>query len=1838
MKHFPVQEDRRGRLGQLGAEWGITGRAPLLSLSRPDQPRSYRTNNDEQYAEELLKRQRMVEPQNEKSKGGLSRAFTTKKRSWEHKEVYSALVNHIANQGSPGVAEALISKLNLAGGGFITPQKSRSNLLSRRKSVDLAERRQVLQAAVRNGQVEMVEVLLPYADSLSLDTALPIAIRNQNARILELLIRYGASAAQTADGQEAFREACAAGGRPDLVALVLSSDGRPPASWVSQSMVQAARSGCLRTVAHLSQSTADGNHDNAAALKAAIGMGRKDLVLAILLGYKPPMQPGINEAFAQLMNHQNINPNEKISMAEILLCAGAEGDTIARALVQASATYFLDMVHLLVSYGASIEYEDAIAIRRAVSEGKVDLVKVLLNGKSTLSPSHASECVRLLPKRLRFEERHSLLDLLLRKGASGPPLDEALVDAAEAGDAEAVRLLLSPFFPGAKTTGDQNLRRVSQTTVFERHEIASTDYKGGLALHVAVREVNASVAGIILACKPPSPQVLAQVFSGTRDLPPGDRYQITELFLKAGLSGAPLHSALENAVKEQPPNRDEKLIHLFLSYNADVNFNGGHSISTAIAHNDCELLEKLLNRKLTFDVAAKAIPRAMDVSDETVRLRMITLLLQAGAAQAGSEVSAAVITTIQSAPTDKQLLAILLQQGNADVNFAGGSAVAHAVQHPDPIILNMVIGMGQPSNESLKTGLRATGQLPSSPMKTNKLDVILRRTKPKEIITGLVIEEVKMLVKTRPSDRDFTSLKLLLENRADINANNAEALGRAVAAANMQLVDILFSAKPSPNSLALAMPQALRIRDPKDRLIFAQKIVDAGIPASESNRALVFAVQTHTDDIPLLDTLLSHADTKDGQVLTEAITKERQDIVELILQKKRFPVDALNDGFSRAVKWTNRTQRSLCCSRLLEAGAAGDVVSNALLTAAADGDLEFGKMLVQNGANAEHKGGQAVVEACRSGAADVLKMLLAGDKKVGQQTLQRGFQAATEVGDLEKRAKIFKLLLQMGVAGEVVDAQLVSAVRFGGSGEDLLKLLLEYGASPDYNAGEAVDKATRSAFLGSLEMLLGIVDVGGCQRKPSHSTLARAIDACWDLIRDTRFTVMEWVFEAGKPVPDALHSALNRVMKEEEPEERLIRLLVANGASLVENGCQTLIDATRTLQPSAFARLLESNVTATDASVIFEGAFGAQDIGTLLSERGHEIAKCLLEKGASGNGLNQALITVLNPKRVSTGDIANRFLELLVRYGADVNHNHGEALQSAASQGRADLLGILLEEKPSVEALTLAFPRIFDANVSEDELHELITLFTDHKDGQHQVDVMFVYPGSAPIVFRALSEFPRSTKILQALLDVGFYHEQMTTYRVMPEVEEDEPVTLLLWALLQSQKKISSAVINLLIEKGAKVDFETRVSRVTPLMVAIQNRRQDLVKSLLLAGAQVDVQDATGRSPLSMAAAIGGELGVVMMSNLLAAGASRNDGSLHNAARELNLQAMQVLVEYNHDPDFPSPLHEGRSALGELCLHAAGVGEITAMREKQMEKAINFLIQSGSDISLQSNGKSVLLLALESADPLATTKVLLRTHMWKFVNKPFNLYTDGKFTYSPTVYVERVLPASDHKPELQALLRHNRCADVYYANSGPQPDGAKGLPVHLEAEEQERRARLARLRDEDEDHARALRRARELAAARQKMLADQAELEEAARRRALASELSAVEQRRRADEDAFNAALRQQRARQAAELSHREAIARADDVGHRRLLEHERELGSERVGNAAQLSSLRLREREEAERFDRAADARFRQRVAEQRRLVESQNALAASLSSASGGPGLNRRQVGFISGELGPD
>ncbi|KAK4155828.1 Serine/threonine-protein phosphatase [Chaetomidium leptoderma] len=1858
-------DGRRTRLQRLAAEWGVHTPPPV---SPPTPAPQSRTPNDDFHAEELLKRRRLLANQESKnSQGSLKRAFSSVKKTWESNEIFEALDAHVANGGAPGVADALIAKLLGVGGNLnVASVKNRTNLLTRRRSIESMERSRVLQKAIQNRQIDMVAILAQHADPLTLDAALPLAIRSGDLVMVNLLLSRGANASQTQDAQDAFRQFCIVGGYHELIGLVLQSEGRPPPSWLSMSMVDAARQGCVQTVLKLSRASADGEYSRGEALKAAIAQCRVDIALAILTGPKPPTTGGqaVLESFTQLFEHTTIGPNEKMALTEALLCAGAAGDPVSMALSQACATDFYDMASLLVSYGASVEFQDASIIRHAISRGQSPLVQLLLSESSALSPIYASICVEHIPKTITPQERHVMLGLLLRKGAGGTSLHDALIDAAQAGDLQSAELLLTPHFPGAHPVPNQGLRSGTPGMGYVRHEMASVDHKNGAALGIAVKMGNLSMAKQLLGGKP-SAQTLDHVFPLSLGLQSAARYHMAECFLAAGISRPCISAALQLAIEEQPPRRDENLISILLRHNADVNFNDGAGILSAITIRDLPLLEALLKSRPTPQTMAAAMARAMMVDDKAARYQMVRLLIGAGAGRDGTEVSEALVKLLATKPTDVQLAALLLEQGQADANFDQGLPVALAVDDPEPTVLELILQHGRPNPDTLYRGLETLSPTPTTPTKATKVDALLRRNPSPEMLNAILFKEVQTLLTLPAPQRHLAVLRSLLAAGADINAHKAAALSCAVKAADAPIVDLFFATTttttppPSPASLAAALPQSLNILDPMDRLAFTTRLITAGAPAAEATRALVYAITAHPADLPLLALLAAHAEAGDGSALMAAVRGGNADVVGLVLEKgkgKHTPAllrDAFWEGVGVVVGAGQKKKAAArvgICAALLKRGVSGAVVSDALLAAARDGDLELGGVLMDHGASVDHQEGQAVVEACGAGSAAVLGMLLGSTKvEVKMGTLVKGFQAATQVGDLAKRADVFRLLLDKGgVSGEAVDAQLVSAAKFGEEGEKLVRLLLEFGASVDYNAGEAIWNATRGVIMGSLKLMIGVERVGERQKKPSTATLLRALKASRKLGREPRFHVTDWLFQAGLPACEEINIALNRAVKD-EPDPRLVQLLLKHGASPLANGCETLTDAAQLLLVDILALLLELDIPSKDVSWAFQQAFTPETAITWLSEKGFRVSKMLLEKGAEGESLALALSTAIDSYGSDNDGIARRFAAVLLQSNVDANYEDGLVLQKAARKADSELIQQVLQRKPGSHAVSMAFPYIFDADLSEADTLLLVELFIDYHDGEERLDVMFTHPQAEPVMFRAISKFPRSTKILQTLLDAGYYHDQTTAMRVMEDVEGEEEASLLLWALFQPQKRVSSTVIELLIDRGAKVDFETRLSKTTPLMLAIQNRRHDLVKTLILSGAEVDVMDATGNTPMTMATQIGGDLSTSIMSSILAADPSINDGSLHNAARDLNLKAMQVLVEYGHDVDFPSTLHGGRSALGELCLNAAHAGALTAAQEKQMEKAMSFLINKDSDLTIQSDGKSVLLLALNSADPIPTTRAFLKVGLWKHINRPYNHYTDGVYTYSATQYITRVLPCPDDaRPQLLELLKSNRATDAYYANDGPQPEDAINLPADLLRAERERRAREERISKETEEHTLALARTKEIAQIHNQIFRARAELEDSRARRKQEDEITALHERQAAEESAFAAQLQRRKAEREAAVAHEQRLTEAGLTRARLVSDAELEMQSkkqqmmiqwegnmsrQREGDAKALSGVRIREREAVERLDAAADARTVKRIAEQKKLVEGQTALAARLANGAGG--VDRRQIGYVTGEL---
>lgn len=296
--------------------------------------------------------------------------------------------------------------------------------------------------------------------------------------------------------------------------------------------------------------------------------------------------------------------------------------------------------------------------------------------------------------------------------------------------------------------------------------------------------------------------------------------------------------------------------------------------------------------------------------------------------------------------------------------------------------------------------------------------------------------------------------------------------------------------------------------------------------------------------------------------------------------------------------------------------------------------------------------------------------------------------------------------------------------------------------------------------------------------------------------------------------------------------------------------------------------------------------------------------------------------------------------------------------------------------------------------------------------------------------------------------------------------------------------------------KTADVNFTAPLSKVTPLILASKYRRGDIVKKLIKANADTYVRDCRERSPLFFASREG-DLDTVKA--LLKARYRPNDGSLHEAARNLHSDVVAALIKgAQHDANFPSsrPEHNGRTPLQEMALRCDG-----QRRADDMEATITALEKGKAAILAEWNGWNPLFLALNNAQPYTITKALLDTVMWRVINHENNVVvevheTGVKHFLSPTVYLRRTRGSSTNKGEaqicweLEELLRTKTCLDRYYAELGAdQPIGAVGMPENIAKEDKKRRDAAEKRTASEFDHREKMRREEEEARQKERNLA-----------------------------------------------------------------------------------------------------------------------------------------------------
>src|SRR5688572_16034915 len=290
----------------------------------------------------------------------------------------------------------------------------------------------------------------------------------------------------------------------------------------------------------------------------------------------------------------------------------------------------------------------------------------------------------------------------------------------------------------------------------------------------------------------------------------------------------------------------------------------------------------------------------------------------------------------------------------------------------------------------------------------------------------------------------------------------------------------------------------------------------------------------------------------------------------------------------------------------------------------------------------------------------------------------------------------------------------------------------------------------------------------------------------------------------------------------------------------------------------------------------------------------------------------------------------------LIQAGADVTlaNNYGVTPMSLAAEvASTEMLELLLDagadaDSPNADGMTALMAVARTGNV------EAAKLLIDHGA---TVDAREGFGGQTALMWASARRHPPMIELLLAhgaAIDARSAHrdyQRHITAEGRPKSLDSGGFTPLLYAAREN----CLACVDVLLAKGADIDLADP-DGVSPLHLAIMNANWDLAKNLIEAGADVDQWDIFGAAPLFTA--VGGR--------------SRNDGgraSIDPPNQTTGLEIVQLLLERGANPNMqlffrPANLNGATNTRGSTPL-------IRAVANNDME-VVKLLLENGADATV----------------------------------------------------------------------------------------------------------------------------------------------------------------------------------------------------------------------------------------------------------------------------------------------
>ncbi|KAJ4994446.1 ankyrin repeat containing protein [Stagonosporopsis vannaccii] len=611
-----AQAERRVSLGELIRHAGITPattRQPCLPA--PSQSRNLSTDEDHIQARDILIRRRQKNPESKdavlkrifKSSKDKEKALDTTQWEFSQDELDHALSAVIRNPDStPSLVQAFLSlgaKVNFVD----TPDKKKSK--TNTPNPNPRRRSTVLQQAATLCRADAVSLLASSgADQTTLDEALKAALAAQDQTCIEELLRHGADLNR-------FPNALAVAVQsndPKFVQLLLQAPKALRPEIISSCLSLVVRQNSESIASLLISYGADPNFDSANALNMAIGREDWEMALTLVSGPATLNPQNLQRLldtvmrlrtcvatlrFLQLLFCCGLPPTS-IGLPDLLICRVRKDDTAGSKM--------------MINYGVSTTANDAECLQLAIENTNWAIIDAIL--ETPIEPRHASAALAALPLEAPRPDKLRVVQSLLHKGATGPPLARWLTLAVEQRDMSLLELLLRA---GAQVNAE--------------------------AVSLAVTQADESALHLLCSHKPAlasTSKALPLVFGSQ-----GERHSKTltllDILLAQGVEDTSANQTLRIAIQGGPENTD--IVQRLLAADSQLL---GPAFEYTIALEDPSKKKPLMNTLLKLGIPQEALDKGLAAeagfAAKSKDLSTASVLIRQGASVSGDALGVAV--------------------------------------------------------------------------------------------------------------------------------------------------------------------------------------------------------------------------------------------------------------------------------------------------------------------------------------------------------------------------------------------------------------------------------------------------------------------------------------------------------------------------------------------------------------------------------------------------------------------------------------------------------------------------------------------------------------------------------------------------------------------------------------------------------------------------------------------------------------------------------------------------------------------------------------------------------------------------------------------------------------------------------------------------------------------------------------------------------------------------------------------------------------------------------------------------------------------------------------------